>query len=115
MIGCIVQARMSSSRLPGKVLKNIENNVTVLQSVLNQLKFSQYIEKIVVATSTNQEDDEIEEKTAKKNKKYDPFEGMSKAERQQKVKEENKERRQNKKMTKTHKKAIIKKTTHKKH
>tara|TARA_B110001454_G_scaffold141509_1_gene131403 strand:+ start:578 stop:1336 length:759 start_codon:yes stop_codon:yes gene_type:complete len=61
VIGCIVQARMSSSRLPGKVLKNIENNVTVLQSVLNQLKFSQYIEKIVVATSTNQEDDEIED------------------------------------------------------
>jgi spore coat polysaccharide biosynthesis protein SpsF len=61
LLGCIVQARMSSSRLPGKVLKNIENNVTVLKSVLNQLKFSQHIEKIVVATSTNHEDDEIED------------------------------------------------------
>ena len=47
---CIVQARMGSSRLPGKVLKLI-NNQPVLGHIINRLKRVAKIEQIVVATS----------------------------------------------------------------
>ena len=44
---CILQARMSSKRLPNKMLKNIEGK-TLLLRVYNQLQKSKYIKKIVV-------------------------------------------------------------------
>ena len=47
---CIIQARYSSTRLPGKVLKNILG-ITVLKRVINQVKKSKKILKIIVATS----------------------------------------------------------------
>jgi spore coat polysaccharide biosynthesis protein SpsF len=53
-----IQARMSSTRLPGKVLKLIDGK-TVLWHVINRLKFSNNITKIVVLTSTDKSDDEI--------------------------------------------------------
>jgi hypothetical protein len=53
-------------------------------------------------------------KKKKGNNKNDPFEGMTKAERQVKVKLENKERRSTK-MPKKVKMKMIKKTTSKKH
>ncbi len=55
----ILQARMSSSRLPGKVLKKILGK-PMLQHQLERLFKSQAIEKLVVATSTGKEDDPIE-------------------------------------------------------
>jgi spore coat polysaccharide biosynthesis protein SpsF len=61
MIGCIVQARMGSVRLPNKVLMAIDQKTSVLSSVINQLKFSKKLEKILVATTSNVEDDKIEE------------------------------------------------------
>jgi spore coat polysaccharide biosynthesis protein SpsF len=51
MIGCIVQARMGSSRLPGKVMKKIGDKF-LLDYVLDQLKSSKKIAKIFVATTT---------------------------------------------------------------
>ncbi|MDC0142282.1 acylneuraminate cytidylyltransferase, partial [Candidatus Nitrosopelagicus sp.] len=59
MIGCIVQARMGSTRLPGKVLKNVEENKTVLDFVIKQLQESKLIDKIVVATTDLEEDSKI--------------------------------------------------------
>ncbi len=59
LIGCIIQARMGSSRLPGKVLKKINGKVPMLKFQLDQLKYSECIEKIVVATTNMEEDDEI--------------------------------------------------------
>ena len=59
MILAILQARMSSSRLPGKVLKKI-NNKPILQYEIERILQSKYIDKLVIATSTNKEDDEIE-------------------------------------------------------
>jgi spore coat polysaccharide biosynthesis protein SpsF (cytidylyltransferase family) len=47
---CIIQARYSSKRLPGKVLKKILG-ITVLQRVVNQIKKAKKISKIIVATS----------------------------------------------------------------
>lgn len=60
MIGCIIQARMSSTRLPGKVLMNIDKKFPALFYTVEQLKNSKLQEKIVIATSNNQEDNDIE-------------------------------------------------------
>ncbi len=58
-VGCIIQARMGSTRLPGKVLMDVTKEKPVLYYVINQLKHCKSIEKIIVATTTLQEDDKI--------------------------------------------------------
>ena len=67
MIGCIIQARMGSSRLPGKTMMKLHNNSVTLDSVINQLSFSKLIEKVVIATTTLEEDDIIEQHCRKLN------------------------------------------------
>jgi spore coat polysaccharide biosynthesis protein SpsF (cytidylyltransferase family) len=74
MIGCIVQARMGSSRLPGKVMKKIGDKF-LLDYVLEQLKSSKNIEKIIVATTTLTSDDIICKYVSSKNIKF--FRGSS--------------------------------------
>ncbi len=61
-IVCIIQARTTSSRLPNKVLLNLpyNGNKTVLEQVINRVKESKYINKIVVATTINETDNKIE-------------------------------------------------------
>jgi len=59
VIGCIVQARMNSSRLPGKVLKELEEGKSVLFYLLKQLRHCKFIDKIVIATTNLKEDDKI--------------------------------------------------------
>jgi spore coat polysaccharide biosynthesis protein SpsF len=59
MIGCIIQARMGSIRLPGKVMKKLDENYTVLHYVIEQISNSKLIDKIVIATTTLKEDDVI--------------------------------------------------------
>jgi len=60
MIGCIIQARMGSSRLPGKVLMKSDNGIPLLYHVINQLRHCSKVKNLVIATTTNHEDDEIE-------------------------------------------------------
>ena len=60
MIGCIIQARMGSSRLPGKVFMKSDNGTPILYHVINQLRHCSKVKNLVIATTTNQEDDEIE-------------------------------------------------------
>lgn len=55
MILCIVQARSSSSRLPGKVLKPILGKPMILHE-LERLQHSKRIDKIVLATSQDESD-----------------------------------------------------------
>ena len=57
-IVCIVQARMESTRLPRKVLKNIVGK-PMLWHVIYRLKKSRLIDEIVVATTTRDEDKAI--------------------------------------------------------
>jgi len=59
-IVAIIQARMGSTRLPGKVLMEICGK-PLLWHVVNRVSYSKYISQIVIATSTNPKDDEIEE------------------------------------------------------
>jgi len=59
MNAIIIQARMGSRRLSGKVLMNITNQETILQHVIKQLRFCKTVDKIIVATTLNQEDDKI--------------------------------------------------------
>ena len=54
----IIQARMTSERLPRKVLQDIGGQ-TMLERVVRRLRHSQRIDDIVVATSTNPADDAI--------------------------------------------------------
>ena len=60
-IGCIAQARMTSKRLPGKVLKtlNFDSGATILDEVIIRLKRSERIDEIIIATTINTTDDEI--------------------------------------------------------
>tara|TARA_Y100000590_G_scaffold465154_1_gene636622 strand:+ start:625 stop:1443 length:819 start_codon:yes stop_codon:yes gene_type:complete len=54
----IIEARMMSRRLPGKVLKRIEGK-EVLKIIIERLKLSKKLNNIVVATTTNKKDDKI--------------------------------------------------------
>ena len=59
LIGCIIQARMGSSRLPGKVMMRLDENNFLIDYVLNQLSYSKLIDKTIVATTKLKEDNLI--------------------------------------------------------
>lgn len=56
----IIQARMSSTRLPGKVMKIVNNEPIIIWQLLRILQ-TKHINNIVVATSTDPSDDELVE------------------------------------------------------
>ena len=56
-IVAIVQARMGSTRLPGKILLDIEGK-PMLWHVVNRLSYSKLINEIVIATTNDKKDDE---------------------------------------------------------
>lgn len=60
MIGCIIQARMGSSRLPGKVMMDLDVSKPILYYVIKQHEFCNEIDKIIVATTDLKNDDIIE-------------------------------------------------------
>jgi len=57
--GAIIQARMASTRLPGKVIKKIGNK-TVLEHVIDRAKRINNCYKIVLATTDKRRDDVLE-------------------------------------------------------
>ncbi len=57
-IGIIIQARMGSTRLPGKILKKFYGEDTLLETLLNNLH--KVGVKVIVATSINENNDELE-------------------------------------------------------
>lgn len=67
--GVIIQARMGSTRLPGKVMKKLAGK-EVLWHVVDRLKRSKHLKQIIVATTTNVMDDEIVEFCKKNNILY---------------------------------------------
>ena len=70
----IVQARFDSERLPGKVLMDIEDK-PILEHIIDSLQKCNEISKIVVATTTKDNDDLIEELSKKLG--IDVFRGSS--------------------------------------
>ena len=59
MILAIIQARMGSTRLPGKTLMKVGED-TLLGYELKRVSLAKKIDYIVVATTTNKEDDAVE-------------------------------------------------------
>lgn len=59
-IAAIIQARMGSTRLSGKVMMKLCGK-TVLEHDIERVKQSKYIDDIVIATTTNKTDDMIEQ------------------------------------------------------
>jgi glutamate-1-semialdehyde aminotransferase/spore coat polysaccharide biosynthesis protein SpsF (cytidylyltransferase family) len=57
-VSVIVQARFGSSRLPGKVLKSLCDK-TVMEHVIERLNRCKSLDNIIIATTTNTEDDPI--------------------------------------------------------
>ena len=59
MIGCIIQARLGSTRLPGKVMRKINDETPMLKFQLEQLQSSNLIDKKIIATTILPADDLI--------------------------------------------------------
>jgi len=59
MITATIQARMGSSRLPGKVLADIEGKPLLLWQI-ERIKRSRLVDNIIVATSDSKKDDELQ-------------------------------------------------------
>ena len=70
MIGCIIQARVGSKRFPKKILKNLDKKYNVLEYVINQLKSSKKIDKIIIATTLSRQDEVIVDFAKKHNYEY---------------------------------------------
>jgi len=57
-IGAVIQARLSSSRLPGKMMKKLLGVPLILRA-LEQISYSKNIDKLIVATSDEKSDDAL--------------------------------------------------------
>lgn len=64
-IGIIIQARMGSTRLPGKILKQFYGGKTLLETLLENLHKVAGV-KVIVATSVNENNDQLENFLKKK-------------------------------------------------
>jgi|TARA_B110000438_G_scaffold250927_1_gene255049 spore coat polysaccharide biosynthesis protein SpsF len=69
-IGCIIQARLGSTRLPKKIIQLLDKKFTVLDYVINQTINSKLLEKIIIATTNLEEDKIISETISQKNINY---------------------------------------------
>ena len=66
---CLLQARMDSERLPGKIMKEI-SGIPIIGHILRNLSYSKKIDEIIVATTTNSSDDILVNYLDKHNWKY---------------------------------------------
>ncbi len=60
-VGAVIQARVSSSRLPGKVLLALPcgSGVSVCEHIIRRLKKVKSVDAIIVATTSNPSDDKV--------------------------------------------------------
>jgi len=64
MITAIIQARIGATRFPSKMLMEIKGK-TLLELYIDRVRLSKTIEKIIVATTDNKADDQIEKLVGK--------------------------------------------------
>lgn len=57
-VAAIIQARMGSTRLPGKILKTV-NGKTLLEYQIERVRRAKLIDEIIIATTTKESDDSI--------------------------------------------------------
>ena len=71
-IGAIIQARTSSTRFPKKVLKPLPygSDICVLQQVIRRVRQSELLDEVIIATTTNPDDDEIVDVAIKEDVPY---------------------------------------------
>lgn len=71
-VGAVIQARVSSTRLPAKVLLTLPygSGISVCEHVIRRLKQSKCVNLIIVATTCNTDDNKIVEIAAKENVAY---------------------------------------------
>ena len=62
----IITARLKSTRLPKKILLEVERKPLIVH-MINRIKYSKKIKNIIIATSTNPQDDLLEEISKKQN------------------------------------------------
>lgn len=65
----IIQARMGSTRLPGKILKDLMGK-TVLQHVIERVQQAKSIDEIIIATTTLVQDDVVVDEAVKHGVKH---------------------------------------------
>jgi spore coat polysaccharide biosynthesis protein SpsF len=68
-VTAIIQARITSTRLPGKVLMDIEK-MPLLWHLINRLKFSKKIDEIILAIPDTEKNDKLEQFAQKYNLRY---------------------------------------------
>lgn len=59
MLGAIIQARMTSTRLPGKVLMPVFESMSMLEAVIHRIHSCDEINLVIVATTLNSTDDPV--------------------------------------------------------
>ncbi|UOD35082.1 glycosyltransferase family protein [Deferribacteraceae bacterium V6Fe1] len=71
-VGAIIQARTSSTRLPKKILKFLpfDSEITVLQQVVRRVLKASSIDEVIIATTTDSEDDDIVKIADKENVRW---------------------------------------------
>lgn len=57
-VGVIIQARVGSTRLPGKVLMEIKGK-KVLEHVVERVKLAKLVDTVIIATTTSENDDKL--------------------------------------------------------
>ncbi|MFH2002892.1 MAG: glycosyltransferase family protein, partial [Planctomycetota bacterium] len=71
---CIIQTRMSSTRLPGKVMMNVCGK-PIIHHVIDRVLRAKTVDKIVIATTTNPKDDRIVDAIQEYHPKVSVFRG----------------------------------------
>ena len=62
----LITARLKSKRLPKKVLLEVQGKPLIVH-MINRIKYAKKIDKIIICTSTNVQDDPLEEITKQEN------------------------------------------------
>ncbi len=70
MIGIIIQARMGSTRLPGKVLKFLDKDEKVLDILIKRMKMCKQVDEIIIATTPEKQNSLIIEVVKTHNVSY---------------------------------------------